>query len=137
TRLSHPAPHPRTLRIPPRGASEPPEAAGSGSAKFSAYVTELDDFEQSRAPFRGRIEDWQQTVEASVMDTADDIAYAIHDVEDFHRVGVLQQGSVATELIAWQRDAAELRQLSAGALAATARRAGRAVEQLRRDIHRK
>ncbi len=27
-----------------------------------------------------------------MMDTADDIAYAIHDVEDFHRVGVLQQG---------------------------------------------
>ena len=25
------------------------------------------------------------------MDTADDIAYAIHDLEDFHRVGVLQQ----------------------------------------------
>jgi dGTPase len=50
---------------------------------------------------------------------------------------VLQQGSVATELIAWQRDAAELRQLSTGALAATARRPGRSVEQLRRDIHRK
>ena len=43
------------------------------------------------------------------MDTADDIAYAIHDVEDFHRVGVLQQGSVAAELMAWQRDAAALR----------------------------
>ena len=25
---------------------------------------------------------------------ADDIAYAIHDLEDFHRVGVLQQAGV-------------------------------------------
>ena len=58
---------------------------------------------QARQPFVGRIADWQQTPEASIMDTADDIAYAIHDVEDFYRVGVLQQGSVATEVLAWQR----------------------------------
>ena len=37
------------------------------------------------------------------MDTADDIAYAIHDLEDFHRVGVLQQAGVAAELNGWQR----------------------------------
>jgi dGTPase len=71
------------------------------------------------------------------MDTADDIAYAIHDVEDFHRAGVLQQGSVATELIAWQRNATELRDLPPDALAATPRRPGRSVERLRRDLHRK
>jgi dGTPase len=39
------------------------------------------------------------------MDTADDIAYAIHDLEDFHRVGVLQQAGVATELSGWVRGA--------------------------------
>ncbi len=43
------------------------------------------------------------------MDTADDIAYAIHDLEDFHRVGVLQQGSVAAELMAWQRETRHFR----------------------------
>ena len=50
------------------------------------------------------------------MDTADDIAYAIHDLEDFHRVGVLQQGPVAAELIGLgqargRRDAAPARTL--------------------------
>ncbi len=137
TRHTYPQPHVRFLDPPPRGAAAPPDDPDRGSVKFGAYLTELADLRQAREPFAGRLADWQQTVEASVMDTADDIAYAIHDVEDFHRVGVLQQGSVATELIAWQRDAVELRGLSAGALAATARRPGRSVEQLRRDIHRK
>ncbi|QUQ66218.1 deoxyguanosinetriphosphate triphosphohydrolase family protein [Kutzneria sp. CA-103260] len=137
TRLSHPTPHPRTLRIPPRGASEPPEAVGSGSAKFSAYVTELDDFEQSRAPFRGRVEDWQQTVEASIMDTADDIAYAIHDVEDFHRVGVLQHATVAAELTTWLNEALDLAALSKVELAVQSRLPGRSLEAMRRRLHEK
>jgi dGTPase len=137
TRHTYPRPHVRHLNPPPRGAGAPPEDPTRGSVKFGAYVTELADMLQAREPFAGRLADWQQTVEASVMDTADDIAYAIHDVEDFHRVGVLQQGSVATELIAWQRDADQLPALPAQALATTARRPGRSVEQLRRDLHRK
>ncbi len=114
------------------GRASPDDPLG-GSPKFGAYVTELADLRQARAPFAGRLADWQQTVEASVMDTADDIAYAIHDVEDFHRVGVLQQGSVATELIAWQRDARRWRTVSEAALTGP----GRSVELLRRDLHRK
>jgi dGTPase len=137
TRHTYPHPHVRHLDPPPRGAAAPPDDPTRGSIKFGAYVTELADLRQAREPFAGRLADWQQTVEASVMDTADDIAYAIHDVEDFHRVGVLQQGSVATELMAWQRDADQLRTLSAETLAATARRPGRSVERLRRDLHRK
>jgi dGTPase len=137
TRRSYPQPHVRYLDPPPRGASEPVDDPGSGSAKFGAYVTELADLQHAREPFAGRLAPWQQTVEASVMDTADDIAYAIHDLEDFHRVGVLQQGSVATELIAWQRDATALRGLPATAFSAQARRPGWAVERLRRQLHRK
>jgi dGTPase len=137
TRRTYPQPHVCRLDPPPRGAAEPPEDPGTGSAKFGAYVTELADLRSAREPFAGLLAEWQQTVEASIMDTADDVAYAIHDVEDFHRVGVLQQGSVATELIAWQRDAAELRALTAEQLAAADRRPGRSVERLRRDLHRK
>ena len=137
TRRSYPQPHVRYFDPPPRGATEPVDDPGSGSAKFGAYLTEVADLRQAREPFAGRLADWQQTAEASVMDTADDIAYAIHDVEDFHRVGVLQQGSVATELIAWQRDAAMLRGLPAKAFSAQARRPGWSVERLRRQLHRK
>jgi len=73
------------------------------------------------------VADWQQTVEASIMDTADDIAYAIHDLEDVHRVGVLQQGAVAAELMAWQRWGPQ----------ADPNRSGGAIESLRRQLHRK
>jgi dGTPase len=135
TRLRHPQPHPRAMPIPPRGATEPPESPGSGSPKFSAYVTEIEDLVQARVAFAGRIEPWQQTVEASVMDTADDIAYAIHDLDDFHRVGVLQHATVAAELGQWQANAAALAALDANALAAEERLPGRALEALRRRLH--
>ena len=105
TRRTHPEPHPRFMDPPPRGAASPPDDPDGGSLKFGAYSTEVEDMVEARRPFAGRIADWQQTVEASVMDTADDIAYAIHDLEDVHRVGVLQPGAVAAELTAWQRHA--------------------------------
>ncbi|GIE84313.1 deoxyguanosinetriphosphate triphosphohydrolase family protein [Actinoplanes regularis] len=127
TRHGHPEPHPRFMDPPPRGAAVHPDEPDGGSAKFGAYSTEIDDVRAARAAFAGRVADWQQTVEASVMDTADDIAYAIHDLEDVHRVGVLQQGSVATELMAWQR----------WGTATDLKRAGGAIESLRRSLHRK
>jgi len=125
TRRTHPEPHPRYMDPPPRGAAAPPDDPDGGSVKFGAYSTEIEDMRQARAPFAGRVADWQQTVEASVMDTADDIAYAIHDLEDVHRVGVLQPGSVAAELTAWQRHP----DAETGP--------GSAIESLRRHLHRK
>jgi dGTPase len=99
-RAGHPDPHPSRAVLPPRGGGPLPGAPDAGSAKFSAYRTELDELRRARTPFP--VGDWQQTVEAAVMDTADDVAYAIHDVEDFHRVGVLQQAGVSAELQRWQ-----------------------------------
>ena len=126
TRRTHPEPHPRYMDPPPRGAAAPADDPDGGSLKFGAYSTEVDDMIEARQPFAGRVADWQQTVEASVMDTADDIAYAIHDLEDVYRVGVLQQGSVAAELMAWQRGGS----LDDG-------RPGSAIESLRLQLHRK
>ncbi|GAA2807578.1 dNTP triphosphohydrolase [Saccharopolyspora taberi] len=137
TRLARPQPHPRHMPSPPRGASEPEEAPGTGSAKFSCYITELDDMQDCRAAFAGRIEDWQQTVEASIMDTADDIAYAIHDVEDFHRVGILQHTTVSHELTAWLGQFAEFGTLTDAELAAASSRPGLSLERLRRRLKAK
>jgi dGTPase len=127
TRRTHPSPHPRYMEPPPRGAAAPPDDPDGGSIKFGAYSTEIDDMVEARLPFAGRVADWQQTVEASVMDTADDIAYAIHDLEDVHRVGVLQQGAVAAELMAWQRSGSSTEDGKPGS----------AIESLRRQLHRK
>ncbi|MEV0054243.1 dGTP triphosphohydrolase [Saccharopolyspora shandongensis] len=137
TRLSRPQPHPRHLASPPRGASEPADQPGTGSAKFSCYSSEIADLIDARAAFGGRIEDWQQTVEASIMDTADDIAYAIHDLEDFHRVGILQHTSVSHELTEWLGHAAEFAARSDAEIAGDSMRPGCSLEGLRRRLHAK
>ncbi|GAB2754247.1 dNTP triphosphohydrolase [Salinifilum aidingensis] len=137
TRVPHPeAPDPRGVDGPPRGASEPQDAAGTGSAKFSGYLSELADLRHARAPF-GELEHWQQTVEASIMDTADDIAYAIHDLEDFHRVGVLQGANVDSELTRWLGDSLTFAGAAAEELAENSQRPGASLEALRRRIHDK
>jgi dGTPase len=134
-RLAHPDPHPSKADLPPRGAGPLPGAPEAGSAKFSSYLTELDDLVASRGPFEAAIGPWQQTPEAAVMDTADDIAYAIHDLEDFHRVGVLQQAGVAAELGGWLRDRGGLAAADRSALGPL--RPGADLEWLRRRLRGK
>ena len=106
--------------LPPRPAEELPRGVGSDSAagalKFSAYSIDTVEMAEVRAAFPA-IAVHQQTVECSVMDIADDIAYSVHDLDDFYRAGVLQYTSVSAELSGWLTsqhtlstvDAAELR----------------------------
>jgi dGTPase len=54
--------------------------------KFGAYDSDRKLFEWTR--FRGPGGD-RQSVEAQIMDLADDIAYSVHDVDDFYRAGLL------------------------------------------------
>jgi dGTPase len=71
--------------------------------KFSVYQAEEEAFKQARrflngpeatAIFRDNI----QSLEASIMDAADDITYAIHDLEDFYLAGMLDVLAVVDEL---------------------------------------
>ncbi len=64
--------------------------------KFSFYDCHEDLLEESRR-FAGVIPD-VQTLEASVMDIADDIAYAIHDLEDFYLGGILNIAAIREDL---------------------------------------
>jgi dGTPase len=55
------------------------------SGKWSAYASESVDFEWARSFLPEDI----KSAEAELMDWADDIAYSVHDLEDFHRVGII------------------------------------------------
>ena len=54
--------------------------------KWGAYVSEREEFEWVRGVDE---QDSRKSAEAELMDFADDIAYAIHDVEDFFRTGLI------------------------------------------------
>jgi len=55
--------------------------------KWGCYESETEDFRFARE-FSGENEG-VQTLEAALMDWADDIAYAVHDMDDFVRVGLI------------------------------------------------
>ena len=54
--------------------------------KWGAYVSEKEEFEWVRGE---GVQDSRKSAEAELMDFADDIAYAVHDVEDFFRTGLI------------------------------------------------
>lgn len=56
-----------------------------GRKKWGVYETEFDDYKWARDMLPTSWE--KRCLEAEIMDWADDVAYAIHDVEDFYRAG--------------------------------------------------
>ncbi|PJJ42958.1 dGTPase [Glutamicibacter mysorens] len=107
----------------PRGVGTDPAA---GALKYSAYDVDAHEMADVLSVFPN-IGRHQQTLESSVMDIADDIAYAVHDLDDFYRAGVLQYTSVSAELRAWLEQSRELGQLKQAEL--DARRPGHALEE--------
>lgn len=63
------------------------QTAGKKSRKWGAYATEADQLEWSREGLYSASD--AQSLEAALMDWADDVAYAVHDVEDFFRAGLI------------------------------------------------
>lgn len=64
------------------------DGAGERQKKWGAYPSEEDEFQWSRqhlADQRAHV----RTLEADIMDWSDDIAYAVHDLEDFYRAGLV------------------------------------------------
>ncbi|OAP47436.1 hypothetical protein ATC00_22525 [Sinorhizobium americanum] len=66
---------------------------GKGAKKWSVYRSERVDFEFARE----RHEHNEKTLEAELMDWADDVAYSVHDLEDFHRCNALPWRKVFAE----------------------------------------
>ena len=123
----------RPARSRPRGVGL--DVLG-GAEKFSAYAVESGELESARSAF-ARIGPGVQTIECAVMDLADDIAYAVHDLDDFTRAGVLQQAPIATELHAWLGEHAALASENVADLAADWRRPGHSLELLWRQLYLK
>ena len=63
---------------------------GKPSKKWSAYKSEKPDFEFARAGF----EDKQRSLEADLMDWCDDVAYSVHDLEDFQRCNAIPWANI-------------------------------------------
>ena len=133
-RFGVPTPHPSSAQHPPKGGGQGAEGLGSG--KFSAYVLDAGEMTEVLAAYP-QIRPLRQTVECSVMDVADDIAYSLHDLDDFHRAGVLQHASVSAEFRTWIRHRAELERADQQELRANERLPGNSLELLRRRLHEK
>ena len=66
------------VKYPWRSHEAPMKTDGRRSQKFGAYEDDLDVFGWIRSGVPGT----RKSMEAQVMDAADDIAYSVHDVED-------------------------------------------------------
>lgn len=56
--------------------------------KWGAYDSEISDFIFAREA-NPPLKENERTIEASLMDWADDVTYAVHDIEDFYKAGLI------------------------------------------------
>ena len=66
---------------------------GHRERKWGAYRSESDEFEWVRELGQGHV----KSVEAELMDWADDIAYSVHDLDDFYRVGLIPLDQILSD----------------------------------------
>ena len=106
---------------------------GAASRKFSMYVIDAHDALAAMSAYPA-IAQGQQTLECSVMDIADDVAYSLHDLDDFYRAGLLNQATIAGEFREWRRELADLRALDTATLRSVSRAPGHSLELLWRRL---
>ncbi|SEB69588.1 dGTPase [Paramicrobacterium humi] len=121
-----------------RSAERMPRGVGTrlatGAQKYSAYDVEALEMHAVLGVFPS-IEVHQQTVECSIMDIADDIAYSVHDLDDFYRAGVLDHTTVSAEFSSWLTQQRELEALDDSEL--TLRTPGHSLEAAWRRMRQK
>ena len=64
-------------------------------AKWGAYRSETEDFVWARELTSGKPH--RRCLEADLMDWADDVAYAVHDMSDFYRAGLIPLDRLAND----------------------------------------
>jgi dGTPase len=69
--------------------------SGPRREKFGAYWADRGAFEWARVGVPGD----HRTVEAEIMDIADDIAYSVHDLFDFFRAGLIPMHRIVTSTV--------------------------------------
>lgn len=68
---------------------------GDRAEKWGAYASEEKEFSFARALLP--VGSDAQSLEAALMDWADDVAYAVHDLEDFYRAGLIPLDRLAID----------------------------------------
>jgi dGTPase len=58
-------------------------AGGEESEKWGSYESDREVFDWARQGYLDKV----RSIEAELMDWADDVTYAVHDIEDFYRAG--------------------------------------------------
>lgn len=74
---------------------------GHRDDKWGYYPTERGEFEWVRRHSNRRCE---RSIEAEIMDYADDLTYAIHDLDDFYRTGLVPLHRLLSETDPTERD---------------------------------
>lgn len=103
-------------------------ADGQRRRKWGAYESESAELEWAR---RGVLQGTPaKSLEAAIMDWADDIAYSVHDIEDFYKAGLIPLDRIFADREI-QQSIIENQLKRSGELGMEAEELGRAFEELR------